>query len=124
MQFCLCVSSLVTRLVKDKHEGLLCHECLVVVVVVIDDMCSSVHSFSTLVCECPELGLDHNSRDTWSRKNLAKMVDNSPPSHRYQRTSLLPDSPPQIQTRFHSADDSDRIDSKVGMRGEVGKSRN
>jgi len=51
LKFCLCVSSLVTRFVEDKHEGLLCHES----VAAIDDMCS-VHSFCTRLWNtCPGL---------------------------------------------------------------------
>jgi hypothetical protein len=110
LKFCLCVSSLVTRFVEDKHEGLLlCHES----VAAIDDMCS-VHSFCTRLWNtCP--GLMISKRTAAVSQKIGFLITR--PSHPHQQFT---DSPQYI----HSADDSDQSRLNVEMRVEVEKSRN
>ena len=84
MEFSLCVSSLVTCVVEDEDEGVMCH--CGVVAAGVTDMCS-MHSCSTRLTMAMSEGSQF-SKDSCRRRNLAKKASLITASHPHNQQSL------------------------------------
>ena len=72
MQYCLCVSALVTGAVEDKHERAMCHG-----IATLDDI-RRMHPLNT-VRKMSRIGSEPQFKGQTSRENPAKIGDNSKP---------------------------------------------